>query len=105
MTSVIVRTATPRDVKAKVIVDQTNQSVLVDLLRKEGIWVEGVHFTAEKKAEMIMGLQLQFERGELVLSPQHRELVQELRFYEARTTKTGNVRYGAPSTRRSPTTW
>jgi hypothetical protein len=82
--------------KAKVIVDQTNQSVLVDLLRKEGTWVEGVHFTADKKAEMIMALRLVFERKELVLLPQHRELLQELRFYEARTTSTGNVRYGAP---------
>jgi hypothetical protein len=82
--------------KAKVIVDQTNQSVLVDLLRKEGTWVEGVHFTAERKAEMVMGLQLLFERRELVLLPRHRELVEELRFYAAKTSRSGHVRYGAP---------
>jgi hypothetical protein len=85
-----------RFAKAKVIVDQTNQSVLVDLLRKEGTWVEGVHFTVEKKAEMVMSLQVLFERRELVLLPRHRELVEELRFYAAKTSKTGHVRYGAP---------
>lgn len=82
--------------KAKVIIDQTNESTLVELLRRAGTWCEGVQFTAERKAELVMGLQLLFERRELVLRPQDRELLQELRFYEARVTRSGHVRYGAP---------
>jgi Terminase RNaseH-like domain len=82
--------------KAKVVVDMTNESVLVELLKKAGTWAEGVRFTAEAKAELVIGLQLLFERKELVLLPQHRDLLQELRFYQARVTKSGHVKYGAP---------
>jgi hypothetical protein len=81
---------------AKVVVDQTNESTLVELLRRAGTWCEGVRFTVEKKAELVMSLQLVFERRELVLRPQDRDLLQELRFYEARVTAAGLVRYGAP---------
>jgi hypothetical protein len=73
--------------KAKVVIDMTNESTLVELLRRAGTWCEGVLFTAEKKAELVMSLQLLFER---------KELVQELRFYQARVTRSGHVRYGAP---------
>lgn len=82
--------------RAKVSVDVTNESTLLELLKREGTWCDGVRFTAEKKAAMIVGLQILFERKELVLLPQHRDLLQELRFYEARVSSTGHVRYGAP---------
>ncbi len=82
--------------KAKVIIDMTNESTLVELLRQAGTWCEGVRFTADEKPELVMRLQLLFERHELVLRPQDRELLQELRFYQARVTRSGHVRYGAP---------
>src|SRR5271157_353765 len=82
--------------RAKVSVDITSESALLELLKQEGIWCEGVRFSAEKKAEMIVALQILFERRELALLPQQVELIQELRLYEAAVSKTGHVRYGAP---------
>jgi hypothetical protein len=82
--------------RAKVTVDVTNESTLLELLKREGTWADGVRFTAANKAEMVMGLQILFERRELVLLPEHHDLLRELQFYEAVIAKSGHVRYGAP---------
>jgi hypothetical protein len=82
--------------RAKVTVDVTNESTLLELLKREGTWADGVRFTATNKADMVMGLQILFERRELVLLPEHHDLLRELRFYEAVVAKSGHVRYGAP---------
>lgn len=81
---------------AKVVVDQTGQgAVLVELLRREGCWVEGVTFTAATKAEIVTSLAVLIENGGIILPP-HRDLLDELRFYEARAKPSGRIEYGAP---------
>jgi phage FluMu gp28-like protein len=81
---------------AKVMVDATGQSqVLVELLKREGVWCEGVTFTAATKAEMLQGLVVLFERHEIII-PSDRRLIDELRFYEATVGQAGRVKLGAP---------
>lgn len=81
---------------AKVIVDETaHGQVLVELLRRTGVWVEGLTFTNTSKAELVTRLAVMIERHELIF-PANKCLVRELRYYEARTSSTGRVRYGAP---------
>jgi phage FluMu gp28-like protein len=83
--------------KAKVIVDETAHGrVLVELLAREGTWVEGVMFTPRSKADLVTGLAVLFERRELVL-PARRDLLDELRRYEVHVSDTGAVKYGAVS--------
>jgi len=81
---------------AKVMVDATGQSqVLVELLKREGVWTEGVTFTSSIKADLIQGLVVLFERRELVI-PSDLRLMDELRFYEATVGQAGRVKLGAP---------
>ncbi|MBI5500850.1 MAG: hypothetical protein HY907_11455 [Deltaproteobacteria bacterium] len=81
---------------AKVVVDGTGQgAVLVELLRRQGCWVEGVTFTTATKAEIVTALAVAIENGGIILPP-NRDLLDELRFYEARAKPSGRIEYGAP---------
>jgi hypothetical protein len=81
---------------AKVMVDATGQSqVLVELLRRENVWAEGVTFTSAIKADLIQGLVVLFERREIVI-PSDPRLMDELRFYQATVGQAGRVKLGAP---------
>ncbi len=81
--------------RARIVIDATCQTVLADLLRREGdLWVEAVVFTAESKAALVMNLALLVERHE-VLFPASRDLLDEFARYEARTAPSGSVRFGA----------
>jgi hypothetical protein len=81
---------------AAVTCDETGAGiVVVEMLRRAGAWVHGFTFTAASKAELITSLAVLFERREIVI-PEHRDLLDELRYYERTVTPTGHVRLGAP---------
>lgn len=81
---------------ALVTVDQTGVGLaLVDQLRRGRTTVEGVTFTASTKAELITGLALMVERHALVL-PSRRDVLDEFRYFEARTGTAGRTTYSAP---------
>jgi hypothetical protein len=80
---------------AKVVVDVTNGEALADLLRASGVHtVEGVNFSGGRKTELITGLIVAIERGD-VRFPPDRRLLDELRFFHAKRMPTGAVRYEA----------
>lgn len=81
---------------AKIVLDQTGHGlVLADLLRSKGAWVEGVTFTQQSKAELILELALVIEKHEITF-PNSPLLIEELRFYESRVGSDGRIKYGAP---------
>jgi len=82
---------------ARVIADQTaHGDPLVSMLRERGLTVEGVKFTPASKREMIFTMVAALERRAVVFPP-HRDLIDELRWYQAEVTPSGNVKLGAPA--------
>jgi phage FluMu gp28-like protein len=81
--------------KAKVVVDASGHGqVLLDLLRRQGAWVEGVVFTSKSKPEAVTRLAVLIEQGNVQFPPS-RELLDEFARYEVKTGPTGHARYGA----------
>ena len=82
--------------RARIVVDATCQTVLADLLRREGdLSVDAVVFTSETKASLVMNLALVVERREIRFPPR-RDLLDEFARYQAQTNPTtGHVRFGA----------
>jgi hypothetical protein len=64
-------------------------------LRRMGLFVRGVTFSASNKEAIIEHLALGLEEGRLTLAPVP-ELIDELVLFEGSVTKSGGVRYGAP---------
>ena len=79
-----------------VAVDATRDNKIVGDLEAAGLAVEPVNFSA-KKTELIDNLALSLEGGELTLSPDAPELINELEVFEYDMTDGGRVRYSAPS--------
>jgi Terminase large subunit, T4likevirus-type, N-terminal/Terminase RNaseH-like domain len=81
--------------RAKVLVDATSHDQMVSQLKRDGVRAEPYRFTAESKRELIDGLVIALEHGDLVL-PNHPDLIRELSYYRFETTAAGNVKLGAP---------
>ncbi len=82
---------------AKVTIDTTNGEALADLLRASGVHaVEPVNFSGGKKTELITTLICAVERGDIRFAPDER-LLSEFRFFQAKRTPTGTIRYEAAS--------
>ena len=81
----------------RVAVDSTRDNKIVTDLEDAGLDVEAVRFTASRKRTLIENLITRLEGGELTLSSDAPELINELEVFEFETTKSGNVRYSAPS--------
>jgi hypothetical protein len=64
-------------------------------LRRMGLVVRGITFSARNKESIIEHLVLGLEEGRIVLAPVP-ELIDELILFEGSITKNGGVRYGAP---------
>lgn len=80
---------------ARVIVDATGGgNVVVDLLRAAGVSVEGVTWTASRKADMLTAFAAAIERQELLFPPDV-ALLRELRWFEIKRGPTGAAKYEA----------
>lgn len=77
--------------------DSTRDNALIQNLQRDGVAVEPVRFTAQKKNEMVENLAARLELGEIVLSEDAEQLIAELEAFEFETTKAGNIRYTAPA--------
>lgn len=85
--------------KAQVLCDATgNGDPLVEMLREQlpGHRVEGLHFTAPIKTEMVDRLAWTFENEAIQMRP-HPDLIRELQHFETSETASGNTKYGAVS--------
>ena len=83
--------------RAQVLCDATGQGdPLVEMLREHmpGTHVEGLHFTAPLKAEMIDRLAWMFENEALQMLP-HPDLIRELQHFEITETASGTKKFGA----------
>lgn len=78
-----------------VAVDATRDNKLVADLDDEGVPVEPVKFTTQRKREMVENLLAAFENEELS-APDVQQLRHELEVFKYEVTRTGNVRYHAP---------
>lgn len=76
-------------------IDATRDNKIMADLEAEGLDVEPVVFTAQRKREMVESLAAALEAGELT-APDIPELRTELEVFEYDVTPAGNVRYGAP---------
>lgn len=82
--------------KPKVILDSTGAGdPIFDDLRNAGMSVEGYKFTNQSKAELIQGLSLAMDNGE-IFYPDDRTLIGELEVFGYDVTPSGNIRYNAP---------
>lgn len=82
--------------KGRIIMDSTNRESLVEDLRRDGYQVEGMHYSASLKRELIHNLQIKLEKWE-IRYPAIPELLDELEAFSVVITHAGNVRYTAPS--------
>jgi hypothetical protein len=88
--------AAARFTPAQIIVDQTGVGdPIVEQLRRELPGVSGFLFTNATKAQVIEGLALAFERGEVAILNDP-VLLSELQAYESERTASGTLRYNAP---------
>jgi phage terminase large subunit-like protein len=78
----------------KVVVDATGGAgqVIVDLLRRAGVWAVGVSMTATRQEQMFTELALLFERRQIRI-PDDPRLVAELRWFCAKRTPSGHIKY------------
>ena len=81
---------------ATVAVDATRDNKIVSDLEESGLEVDPVNF-GSRKTSLIDNLALSLEGGELTLSGDAPELINELEVFEYDMTDTGKVRYHAPS--------
>jgi len=80
---------------ANVFVDATGLGgPVVEMLQGRGVSVVPVTFTQDRKQEMVQGLQLAIEKGEIAL-PYIAEAVAEAECFEAEVLSSGRVRYGS----------
>ena len=82
--------------RVSLAVDATRDNKIVADLEAAGLSVEPVNFGSRKET-LIDNLALALEGGELTLSSDAPELVNELEVFEYDMTEAGRVRYGAPS--------
>lgn len=78
--------------------DATRDNSIIENLQRSlrNVAVMPVKFTAQKKRDMIENLAARLELGEVMLSEDAGDLVNELTGYSYETTRSGNIRYGAP---------
>ena len=81
---------------ARLAVDATRDNKIVQDLSESGLRVDPVNFSAKKEV-LIDNLATSLEGGELTLSSSANILVNELEVYEYDVTKSGQIRYSAPS--------
>ena len=81
---------------ARLLIDSTGVGDPVcDELYRENVRIEGYKFTNATKKDLIENLSIMIENGQLTI-PQIPELINELKLYGYKTTRSGNVQYGAP---------
>jgi phage FluMu gp28-like protein len=80
-----------------VAVDATRDNKIVADLEDAGLAVEPVNFSASRKRTLIDNLITALEGGELTLSSDAPQLINELEVFEFDRTESGKVRYSAPS--------
>jgi len=78
-----------------VAIDATRDNKLVSDLEADGMDLEPVTFSAQRKQSLVENLAAGIEADEVTV-PEHSMLATELGVFEFDTTRAGNVRYGAP---------
>lgn len=82
--------------KPKVIIDSTGAGdPIYDDLRNAGMTIEGYKFTNQSKGELIQGLSVAMDNGE-IFYPDEPVLIGELEVFGYDMTPSGNIRYNAP---------
>jgi hypothetical protein len=81
--------------RARVLLDATGHDQMVSELKREGVRAEGYVFHSASKQELIDGLVIALEQGDLRL-PHHPALIRELTEYRFETQPSGTVKLGAP---------
>jgi hypothetical protein len=78
----------------KLVIDATGGAgqVIVDLLRQAGVWAVGISMTAPRQEHMFTELALLFERRQIRI-PNDPRLIGELRWFCAKRTPSGHVKY------------
>ncbi len=79
-----------------VLLDATSHDQMLEQLLADGVNAEGFQFTNTSKQELINGLVIAMEQGEVVI-PNHHDLMTELAYYRYELTAAGNVKLGADS--------
>jgi len=79
----------------RVAIDATRDNKLVADLEANGVAIEPVTFSAQRKQDLVENLAAGLESGEVTV-PAETMLATELSVFEFETTRAGNVRYGAP---------
>lgn len=82
---------------ARVSVDASRDNKIVQDLEDSGLDVEPVTFSTSRKRTLIDNLATRLEGGEMVLSSDASELINELEVFEYDMTASGNISYHAPS--------
>lgn len=77
-----------------VLLDATSHDQMLEQLKADGVNAEGYGFTNASKQELINGLSIALEQGD-VLIPEHYDLRTELAYYRYELTAAGNVKLGA----------
>jgi hypothetical protein len=66
-----------------------------DELRRENIQIQNYNFTNASKKDLIENLSMMIENEQISI-PNIPELINELKLYGYKTTRNGNIQYGAP---------
>ena len=69
---------------------------ILDDLKNEGVRCEGFKFTNSSKAQLVEGLEIAIEEQNIGL-PEEDVLLNELKAFSYEVTRSGNMRYSAPS--------
>ena len=81
----------------RVALDATRDNKIVQDLRDAGVAVDPIKFTASTKRTLIENLITAFETGEITLSTDANQLINELEVFEFDRAESGRIRYSAPS--------
>lgn len=89
-------TNTAQKYNAKILIDSTGVGdPIFEDLKRAGLNIEGYKFTNESKKRLIEGLSIAIEQ-QRISYPDIPELINELRIFGYKTTKTGTITYNAP---------
>ncbi len=81
---------------ADLVVDKTGVGDAIEQeLSRAGLWVEGIGFTASRKAQLVQALAVSIEQQEIAF-PKIPVLIRELEMFGYQMLPSGNVRYAAP---------
>lgn len=79
---------------ANVLLDATSHDQMLEELKRDRVKASGFKFTNESKNELINGLVIALEQGQVKI-PNNAALIDEMKYYRYELTAAGNVRLGA----------